>query len=199
MILDWRLTTEPVIEPLTMAQLKAQLRATHDSEDGLFYSYLQAARQAAEEYLGRGLLTQTWTATFDDFSTAMYLPMAAPLQTAPTAPVVTYYDTNGTLQTLATTVYDVDVTCRPGKIALKAGQAWPAVQSNRRTARVFVAYVVGWTTASDVPERIKQGIRMHIAASDANRDGLAEDAERASRAAYACWSDRVFWQEPDYC
>lgn len=201
MILDWRCTTEPVSEPLTLAAAKQHARITHDTEDGLVLAYLMAARQAAEEYLGRGLLTQTWTATFDDFATELYLPMAAPLQNDPlaspsTAPVITYYDVNGTLQTLATSVYDVDVTSRPGKIALKAGQAWPALQSSRRAWRVSVAYVVGWTSAALVPERIKHGIRLSVAALDADRDGLAEEAARAQAAAFACWSDRVFWKDP---
>jgi hypothetical protein len=77
----------------------------------------------------------------------MWLPMAAPLQSA----TVTYYDASGVLQTLSTSVYGIDDTVsEPGCIYLKPNQVWPSVQAGRPLA-VEIDYVVGWTSRRSVP------------------------------------------------
>lgn len=192
-MMEWALVTAPTIEPLTVAEAKTHARITHTSEDGLIDSYIKAARQAAEDVLNRGLLTQTWKLVLDDFANEIWLPMAAPLQSVTT---VQYYDTAGALQTLATSVYDVDTVSRPGKVVLKADQSWPSVQTERRSGAVIITYVVGWLTAAAIPPRIRQGVRLYVAALDANRDGLTEDFERGVKAAEACWADRIYWRDP---
>jgi hypothetical protein len=53
--------------------------------------------------------------------------MAAPLQSVTT---VKYYDASGVLQTLASTVYQVDTVSQPGRIVLAPTQIWPTVQAN---------------------------------------------------------------------
>ena len=191
------LVTAPTDEPITLAEAKAQARITDDHSNGLLRSYIQTAREAAEQILGRGLLTQTWRQERADFADVMWLPMAAPLQndagaSPSTAPIVEYYDTDGTLQTLATSVYDVDTVSRPGRIVRAAGQSWPAVQCDRQAGRVRITYVVGWISPAEVPEQIKQGIRSYVTALDADRDGMHERAEEARFAAERCWMDRVY-------
>lgn len=195
MRIDWTRTVNPVIRPISTTEAKQQARIPSDDEIGLIQSYIDAATQAAEDYLGRGLLTQTWKLNLDRFADILWLPMAAPLQSVTS---VKYYDTTGTQQTLATSVYDVDTVSRPGRILLKAGQSWPAVQGNRLANHVEVIYVVGWTTADTVPERIKQGIRCYVSYLFEDRDGL-DDATRAKAAAEACWEDRIIWREPEVC
>src|SRR5262245_29334863 len=98
----WAVTTGPVIEPFTVEEAKAQIRSVQDREDGLIYDYIKVARAAAENYLGRGLLTQTVTMMISDFMPTLSLPMAAPLQSVTH---IKYYDVNGTLQTLNSTTY----------------------------------------------------------------------------------------------
>ena len=190
----WTLTTAPQIEPLTIAEAKAQIRSVQDQEDGLIDSYIKAARQACEDYQFRGLLTQTWTLTLSQFSTIIPLPMAAPLQSVTS---VKYYDSNGTQQTLATSYYEVETTSRPGRIALAANQAWPTVQSLKNVNRIEIAYVVGWTTPAAIPESIRQGLRLYIGLLDADRDGLDPAHRQAQLVAQAFWNDRVFWTPPE--
>lgn len=192
----WVLTTAPTIEPLTTDEAKLQIRSVQTQEDALVDGYVKAARQAAEDHLGRGLLTQTWTLALSDFVTVIPLPMAVPLASVTT---VKYYDVDNTQQTLSNTVYEVDTKARPGRIALKAGQTWPALNSLRRVNRIEIAYVVGYTGSTLIPPAILQGIRMYVGLMDTNRDGLdpvTGDALRTIKAAF--WTDRVFYTPPQF-
>lgn len=188
----WTLVTGPLVEPVTLAEVKNQTRITDNNSDGVLSSYISVAREAAESYMGRGILTQTWKLVLDGFSNIIPLPMASPLQSVTT---VQYYDTAGVLQTLATTYYGVDTVSRTGTVFLKPDQSWPAVQSERRDGAVIITYVVGWTVAASVPERIKQGIVQYVAALDQDRDGMDRGLD-ALAAAERCWSDRIWWTPP---
>jgi len=201
---EWTLVTAPVLSALSVAQAKAQAHITHTTEDALVDSYIQAATGDAEAFMARGLLTQTWKLSLEAFADVLWLPMAAPLQNdaaanPSTAPIVKYYDVNGTLQTLATTVYTVDTTSRPGRIVRAPSQTWPALQGDRRSGKVEITYVVGWTAPELIPARIQQGLRLAVSACHCDRDGLEENSARARQAAEACWTDRVFWKPPQAC
>jgi uncharacterized phiE125 gp8 family phage protein len=197
---SWQLVTAPTIEPISLDEAKRHARIA-SGDDGLVQRYRVAARETAEQTLNRGLLTQTWQLVLDTWTPVIYLPRAAPLQndanaSPSTAPLVQYYATSGTLTTLSSTVYTVDTVSRPGRIALAPGQSWPSLQSLRQSGRILVTYVIGWTTAAAVPERIKQGIRMYVSYLDMNRDGFEALGDQARQAAAACWDDRIEWLDP---
>jgi uncharacterized phiE125 gp8 family phage protein len=195
--LQWIRTVDPAVPAVTLREMKDHARITQTQGDATLQRYINAATDAAEQYMNRGLVTQTWTLTLRWFADVMYLPMAAPLQNGvSTAPVVQYYDTAGVLQTLATTYYDVDTVSRPGRILRKANISWPALQSGKLGGRVVITYVVGWTDPALIPEKIKQGIRIYVSWLDADRDGMDPNGERGRQAAESCWSDQVYAIEP---
>ena len=189
---SWELVTGPVQEPVTLLEAKQHAHITHDRDDATLQRFIRTAREAAESYMNRGLFTQTWKLSLHTFADVIPLPRAAPLQSV----AVQYTDVNGTLQTLATTVYSVNTASRPGSIALAANQAWPALSSSLFVPKVFITYVIGWTTLALIPERIKQGIRMYVTYLDADRPGMDVDGEKARYAAECCWDDVVYWLEP---
>jgi uncharacterized phiE125 gp8 family phage protein len=191
----WTRTVDPTVEPVLIEEVKAQARITDDASDGVIEGYIKVAREEAEKHMGRGLLTQTWKLVLDGFAWVMPLPMASPLASVTS---VKYYDTAGVLQTLATTYYDTDTVSSPGTVTLKPDQAWPSVQSLRRNGAVEITYVVGWTTADLVPQRIKQGILQYATFLDADRNGMEVRAADALIAAQRCWDDRVFWNPPTW-
>ncbi len=200
--LQWARTVDPAVPVVSLRDMKDHARITQTQGDAGIQRYIGAATDAAEQYMNRGLVTQTWTLTLRWFADVMYLPMASPLQNdalavgGSTAPVVKYYDTAGTLQTLATSSYDVDTISRPGRILRKANVSWPALQSGKLGGRVVITYVVGWTDPELVPEKIKQGIRLYVSWLDADRDGMDPNGERGRQAAESCWSDQVYAIEP---
>jgi uncharacterized phiE125 gp8 family phage protein len=190
---SWARTVAPTQEPLSLDEAKTHAKITQDEDDAAVYRFIKSARETCEDYMGRGLLTQTWQLSLSEFADVIYLPMAAPLQSVST---VQYYDVNGALQTLSSSYYVVETSTRPGRIVLAAGQAWPGIQWSRLAARVVITYVVGWTAPTSVPERIKQGLRMYVAYLDCDREGLEPDRDRVLKAAQCCWDDRVQWIDP---
>jgi uncharacterized phiE125 gp8 family phage protein len=181
MTADWTLVTAPTDVPLTLVEAKAQCRITLTDEDTLLTSYVGAARQAAEQYLGRGLLTQTWALQLSDWADRIPLPMAGPLQSVTS---VAYYNDAGTLTTLAPSTYLVDLRAEPGRVMRAPNQVWPTLQSDRLIG-VVITYVVGWASAAVLPDLIKQGLRLHVTYSDAR---ASADAASILAAAQACWS-----------
>jgi uncharacterized phiE125 gp8 family phage protein len=166
----WTRTVEPTQEPVTLADCKAHARGLMDlpDEDGLFALYIKAARVACEEYLERAVFTQTWKLVRDGFCAEMELPRAAPLQTVTS---VKYYDTTGTQQTLATTVYRVDTDSTPGRVVLKPDQSWPDVQTTRGQA-VEIIYVCGWSSVATIPASLKVAMASLAAHLYLNREGV---------------------------
>lgn len=141
-------------------------------EDGVVFDHCRvstAANQPAalraragavawlEEYLQRGLVTQTWEYAQDDFTNVMRLPMAAPLQSVES---VEYYNESGTLVELAESVYLEDLLSEPGRLCLAPQQVWPTVQTGRPLA-VLITYVVGWEPAA-IPADIMDGLYLLI-------------------------------------
>lgn len=193
----WSVTVPPTNEPISLEEAKDHARIGDDNSNTILGSYIQTAREACEQYMGRRLLTQTMALVLDDFADYMPLPYAAPLQSVSS---ITYYDVDGNQQTLATMVYDVDDVARPAEVVLKPGAIWPQVQTNRFKGAVTITYVVGWSSPDDVPERIKQGLRQYLAYLDADRDGMDSTAALAAKtAAERHWNDQVFWTPPRWC
>lgn len=60
-----KVTIKPLVEPITLAELKAQLRITHSDEDARLNNLIVTARQMVEDYTGRKLINQTVTTYFD--------------------------------------------------------------------------------------------------------------------------------------
>lgn len=188
----WALVTGPAQEPLTLDDAKLHARVTHNRENVLIDAYITASRQAFEQFASRAAFTQTWLASFSRFSEVLPLPMAAPLQSVTS---VKYYDTDGTLQTLATSYYTVTTSTEPGQIERAPDQSWPSVQADREFP-VLITYVAGWDAVTSIPEMVKQGMRLMLASFAEDRLGAAE-IEAARRAAEACWAPyRVFASRP---
>lgn len=73
---------------------------------------------------------------------------------------IKYYDTDGTEQTLSSSVYNVRTPLRqPGTVERAANQTWPAYQQDR-IMPITIRFVAGYTT---VPSGILQAIRFLVA------------------------------------
>src|SRR3990167_313732 len=144
---DWTLLTGPTTEPISVESARSRLRVVGSADDPEIIEMIRGVRSQAEEYLHRGLLTQTWKYQQDNWTDEIRLPMAAPLQSVAS---VKYFDDAGAQQTLATSVYQVELVPEPGFIALKPNQAWPTLQSIRALP-IEIQYLAGWTEPSLVP------------------------------------------------
>ncbi|HYE49584.1 MAG TPA: head-tail connector protein [Azospirillaceae bacterium] len=139
-------------EPITTAEAKAHLRVDGAAEDSLIAGLVAAARAHAEAYCGARLATQTVAMKCDGFADLGRLP-EAPVQSVAS---VTYVDTSGDTQTLATSVYELRSDGLEAALVLKYGQAWPAT---RMGSRITVTAVVGYAT---LPKDIRHALLLLI-------------------------------------
>lgn len=159
------LTVAPILEPVSLAEAKAQVRFGSTAEDSLMLAYISAARGLVEEMTNRALLTQTWRLDASGFSTRFWLPRAAPIQSVTH---VKYYDTSGTLQTLSSTAYRLQAASEPAFLELVDGQSPPSTAV--RSDAVQITYVAGYSSAAEVPAPLRQACLLLVAHYFANRE-----------------------------
>jgi len=146
---------------MDVQEAKDHLRVTHAREDAYITGLVAAARGLAEEWTGRGLITQSWQLNLDFFprlGAGGFLLPKPPLQSVTS---VKYLDTAGTLQTWTATEYIVDAPAgpyaMPGRIDLAYGKVLPSTQGVINAVRV--TFVAGYgTTGSTVPRELRQAI-----------------------------------------
>lgn len=153
-------TTDATVEPITVAEAKAQAHVEIDGDDSWFTDQITAARRYAEDVaLCRTLTTTTWKWVADEFPDEILLPYP-PLLTVAS---VKYYNTDGVLTTLTVnTDYTIDIVSEPGRIRPAYGKVWPTARAMMNA--VEVSYTAGYgATAASVPMSIRHGIRLIVA------------------------------------
>lgn len=167
-------TTDAASEPITTSEAKTHLREDSSANDTYIDTLIAAARMQCEIFQRRSYINQTWTMALTGFpgsytpdswhTTAtddlnIYLPYP-PLSSVTS---ITYTDTDGGSNTLATSVYGVDTNSEPGRVYLKYDQSWPATR-DLEDAAVRITYVAGYgATAASVPATIKHAIKLLVA------------------------------------
>lgn len=152
-----KIITTPDSEPVTLSEAKMHLRETLPDNDTLINSLITAARQWAENFTGRALLTQTWDYLLDAFTDeAIVLPFP-PLQSVTS---IKYIDASGVEQTLATSEYVVDTASQPGVVRLAYGKSWPSARAQANA--VAIRFAAGYGNASAVPGAIKSACLLMI-------------------------------------
>ncbi len=175
-----QLLTAPSVEPVTLTEAKLHCRVDSDitADDDFLTEKIQAAREHCEKHLGQAFFTQSWRLWLDDFPEED-CPIEVPLPPLQSITSVQYLDTSGDTQTLATTVYGVDSASRPGRIYLKQGQSWPSVRLQAHP--VWVDFLAGQTSASNVPAVVKQAMKLLIGHWYEHREsmGLPDELDQA--------------------
>lgn len=167
------LVTGPTAEPVTLAEAKAHCRVAIADDDGLIAGYILAARNHLEEITGRAFLTQTWDLSLDhdwpwyqDMETHRHSRLIqllkAPVQSVTS---ITYIDTAGASQTLASNQYVVDTVSTIGNVYPAYAVEWPQVRCQR--AAITVRFVAGWTV---FPDALRQAMLLLIGHWYENRE-----------------------------
>jgi uncharacterized phiE125 gp8 family phage protein len=158
--------TAPGTEPITLDEAKAHLRVDLEAEDTLIEALITAAREQAEAYLKRALVTQTWELYLDEFPEQIDVPFP-PLQSVTS---IVYVDDDGVDQTLDTSTYTVDAKAQPGRIVPAYDESWPSTRAVPNA--VTVQFVAGYGAASAVPLSIKQAMLLMIGDMYENRESF---------------------------
>lgn len=188
--MGFSVVTPQTIEPLTLAEAKTQLRVLSTNEDDLITALIVAAREYAENFTGRALITRTLDYSIDAFPAAKILIPIAPISSVVS---VKYVDGNGSVQTWDATKYVTDLTKGFGEISLAFGETFPTARSiaNAITIRINAGY---GANADSVPQSIKQAMLMLISHWFDNRAGIAvgvQVAEMPLAVEHLLWSHRM--------
>ncbi|NBW12562.1 MAG: hypothetical protein EBR82_31505 [Caulobacteraceae bacterium] len=156
--------TAPATDLITLAQAKAHLRVDHDAENDYISALVSAATaylDARDGVLGEALVTQTWRYSMDVAPVgAVELPLG-PVQSVVS---VGYYDTAGAQQTFSAANYRLTLG---GAVELVSGASWPSLAS--RSDAIWIDYVAGYGTATDVPQTVLQACRLMVGEMFENR------------------------------
>jgi uncharacterized phiE125 gp8 family phage protein len=147
-------TVEPAAEPVTVADVKAQLRLDHSSEDALIADLIRAARAEVEQATGCALIEQDWRLTLDRWPRSNRVL----LHRHPVREIlsVTMYGRDGgaTIVDPATMLLDADA--RPTRLHFDQ-----APQPDRAMNGIEVDFRAGFGTAgTDVPDLLKRAVIM---------------------------------------
>ena len=146
----------PATEPLTLDEVKLYLRVDHTDEDSLLSDLITTVREAAEHYLRRSLITQSWQLSYNHYvPSPLSLPMG-PVQTIETVKTITRDD--------------VETILANGGYYLAAANEQLVFDTVPDAHVVEIRYITGYgDAASDIPKPIHAGMLSHLAALYANR------------------------------
>jgi len=148
------LATDATVEPVSTEEARKHLNITHTDDDAYIDVAIAAAVRWAQKYTSRQFINATYKLRLLGFPREIRLPKP-PLSSVTS---ITYIDTDGTSQTLASTVYQTDQYTEPARICEAYGQSWPSTRPDIYNA-VTVTYVAGYgSTGSTVPAPIRQAI-----------------------------------------
>lgn len=160
--------TAPALEPLTLSQVKLYLRIEHSEEDTSLLHMIAAAREAAELYMGKSLITQSKRLIIEQPDAVIYALPQGPVQS---------------IQTVASENEEgVQTTLDSGLYRLHAGRNLLQLEQLPNADLLVVTYVAGFgDAADDVPSLIRQGMLQHVAAMCEAREVATRIPDSAAR------------------
>lgn len=167
-----KLITPPTVEPITLAEAKAQCRVESSvtEEDALITGYIAAARRWCERLGWQSCMTQTLELWLDNWPAADRLTLPRPPLQSVTS--ITYYDDDDAATVLASSAYYVDTVSVPGRVVLRNDASWPSA-TLRVANGIAVRFVAGWSMPSQVPETTRQAIQLIVGHWYENREAAS--------------------------
>lgn len=172
-----RQLTEPPYEPITRAQAKLWCRIDSDitDQDAVIDQLVKAMREYAENLTGRVFVQRTFQLVLPAYQVVRYSGYARTGIVLPYPPLVsvesiTYTDTDGAEQTLATTEYDVHTWREPGVVVEGWNVTWPSHRGEIDAIRVNFTAGYGLGSPPDeaayqegIPSQLKLWMQARIA------------------------------------
>jgi uncharacterized phiE125 gp8 family phage protein len=191
------LVTEPTEEPVTVDEQKEHMRIDADDnhDDAFIYTCIVAARTWIEGQTRRCMKSQTWDYSIDcgwprvggmPRITLPLNPVKAIGDTSPEVFSITYVDTDGATQTLATSQYTL-VSRRYGSYIVPSyNVTWPDVRNVPNA--ITVRFVAG---ESNVPEPLNMATMVLATHYYENRETAAKAPEAVESVVSAYRSPRL--------
>jgi uncharacterized phiE125 gp8 family phage protein len=153
-------TVAPVSAPVTLAEVKADLRVEFSDNDTMIQGYLDAAVSHLDGWggiLGRCMVTQTWRQDYAEFGEVLRLPFVGASSVA-----VTYRNALEASVTLDAGEYVLLQDALGAYLAPGVGKFWPTLGLTQPAVSVTATY--GYGNAAAVPAALKAAIMLHVGA-----------------------------------
>ena len=147
-------TSEPQVEPITVAEAKKHLRLSFGDDDSVIAAAITTARQAVERDTGRSLITQTWTLKLDNWPKEGIALYHSPVQSVSS---ITFVDDAAATTTWTASEYEVHSNGDPAFIQPAWNYDWPEIRGDYRG--ITVTYVAGYgDTGSSIPQEFRSAM-----------------------------------------
>ena len=144
--------------PVTLDWVREYLHGYPITQQAVCEDMIRAAEQHVSDIFNQFITYRTIDETFDAFPAGRepLIVGRAPMAWDSPNTYVKYIDTDGTLQTLGTSLYTVDTANRPGRIYPAYSEIWPTTREIENA--VTVRFKAGYATAAAIPSIHKLAI-----------------------------------------
>lgn len=168
-----RITTKPSRYPVSLAEIRDDLKLGHQEDDAELDAEVAAATIWCEDRQGRAFITRTYTGFLDcwprDRHRCTVRAVELPRPPALTVTSVSTFDDSDVETTFDPASYFVDTTGLVGRIALRNTASWPCPA--RRTNGIKIVWTAGYgPDMTDVPENTRKAIRLLVGQWHDDRD-----------------------------
>ena len=163
----------PLITPITIEEVKAQLRVEHDDDDTILTRLIDVAVTYTDVRgaLGQAMITQKWAQWINANPPQNVSLILGPVQDVT---AIKYYDTDGVLQTDDINNYQVFGTDFATVISPKDSFTWPV--SQQRSDAIKIEYEIGYgDEITSVPQTIRHALMLLIGHWYDNREQTGVD------------------------
>ena len=163
----------PAVTPITLAEVKTQLRVEHSDDDVMIHRLIAVAVAYTDVRgaLGQAMITQKWAQWMGPNPQQKVALVLGPVQSVT---AIKYYDVDGALQTDTLTNYQTFGTDFTSTVGPKDGFSWPATQN--RSDAIRIEYEIGFGDAiADVPQSIRHALMLLVGHWYDNREQSQTD------------------------
>ena len=167
------LVDAPLVTPISLSEVKEQLRVEHDDDDAMLTRLIDVAIAYTDVRgaLGQAMITQKWGQWIKPNPPQNVYLTLGPVQSVT---AVKYYDEAGVLQDDVVDNYQVFGTEFETTLSPKAGFSWPTAQ--QRADAIKIEYEIGYgDAASDVPQTVRHALMLLIGHWYDNREQTGVD------------------------